>query len=577
MKLSDNNISSHRLLPAILLWAVPLALIVPNIWLDVTEPYTAAEKAVNILLPLGVYFFLMSFWRRNAIAALSLIPVMILAAFQIVLLFLYGESIIAIDMFLNVLTTNAREATELLKNLGPAILTVLVLYLPVIVLSIIALCRHCRLSDRERRIGLYTGDIIAVAGIMMLLVALCGERGYNVSRRLFPLNVTCNMFTATERFEAAKNYFSASENYRFNATASSHDSVPPIFVLVIGETGRADNWQLNGYKRATNPRLSQREGIVSFTRALSESNTTHKSVPLLMSAFDSRAFSDSIYCSRGIIDTFGEVGYSTIWLSNQQRNNSLIDFFGTRADTHRFLTDDGYTHLDMELVPHLKSCIDSIGSKAIFAVLHTYGSHFNYKERYPAEFAKFLPEPSAEAEAANRDGLINAYDNTILYTDAVLDSIMCTLEATGRPAALLYLSDHGEDIFDDSRERFLHASPTPTYWQIHVPMLLWINKDMQCARGGAYETALANKGCNVSSSRSAFHTLVALADIDTPRFRPDASLVSASYREPERLYLNDYNEAVALKESGLKKHDFEMLEKHGISYGQAQSDYTQAH
>lgn len=566
MKLSDHKNTSHRtLLPALLLWAVPLLLIVPNIWLDITEPYTAAEKTVNVLLPLGIYFLVMSFWRRNAIAALCLIPAMVLAAFQIVLLFLYGESIIAIDMFLNVLTTNVHEATELLRNLGIAIITVLVLYLPVIVLSIIAVFRHNHLSERERHAGFVTGAAITVAGIAALIVALCGSHGYNASRKLFPLNVCCNIFAAADRFESAKNYYTTSGNYTFNATTSQTDSIPPVFVLVIGETSRADNWQLNGYDRHTNPRLSCRDGIISFGRTLSESNTTHKSVPLLMSALDCKDFADSIFCVRGIIDTFGEADYSTVWLSNQRRNNSLIDFFGTRARTHRFLTDDDNLHFDMELVPHLESAIDSIGRRPVFAVLHTYGSHFNYKERYPTEYARFLPEPSAEAEPANRDGLINAYDNSILYTDAVLDSIMSTLEATGRPAALLYVSDHGEDIFDDSRHRFLHASPTPTYWQIHVPMLLWMNSAMRKARPGRYETALANSNRNVSSSRSAFHTLVSLAGVNTPQLKPEASLVSTAYREPRRAYLNDYNEGVPLEESGLKKHDLKMLEKKGIN------------
>ncbi len=71
MKLSEyKNTPHHTLLPVLLLWAVPLLLIVPNIWLDITEPYTVAEKAVNALLPLGIYFLIMSFWHRNAIAAL---------------------------------------------------------------------------------------------------------------------------------------------------------------------------------------------------------------------------------------------------------------------------------------------------------------------------------------------------------------------------------------------------------------------------------------------------------------------------------------------------------------------------
>ena len=113
------------------MWIVPLLLLVPNIGLTITEHlYNGWEKAANLLLPLGVYCFLASCWKRVGITTLLSLPLMILCAFQIVLLFLYGESIIAIDMFLNVATTNYNEATELLSNLTPAILTGCTIYLP---------------------------------------------------------------------------------------------------------------------------------------------------------------------------------------------------------------------------------------------------------------------------------------------------------------------------------------------------------------------------------------------------------------------------------------------------------------
>ncbi|MDE5858383.1 MAG: hypothetical protein K2H32_08520, partial [Muribaculaceae bacterium] len=57
---------------------------------------------VNIFLPLSVYAFLFSLWRRVGLTTFLTIPLMCLAAFQIVLLFLYGGSIIGVDMFLNV-------------------------------------------------------------------------------------------------------------------------------------------------------------------------------------------------------------------------------------------------------------------------------------------------------------------------------------------------------------------------------------------------------------------------------------------------------------------------------------------
>ena len=547
------------------MWVTPMLLIIPNIWLDLTETYTYAEKTAGILLPLGIYLLLLAAWRRNPVTTLCLIPVMVLCAFQIVLLFLYGESIIAIDMFLNVLTTNVHEATELLRNLSVAIAVVCIIYLPPIITAIIGTIKKWELDRDQRHAGLVAGAAVTAAGAAACIWCILQPGGYAPQRRLFPVNVTSNIFTAAERTMLSDNYYSTSEPFSFGSVDSRPDDGPEVYLLVIGETARADNWEINGYSRPTNPRLSRRSGLISYPKALSESNTTHKSVPLLMSHLDAASFGDSIYQVRSIIDAFGEAGYTTLWISDQQRNGSLIDFFGSRADHAHFLTDDKLGHQDMELCGYLRDELDSLAGRKLFIVLHTYGSHFNYKERYSAPYAVFGPEGSAEASVGNRPGLINAYDNTIVYTDAVLDSIMTTVEQTGHPAALLYLSDHGEDIFDDSRHRFLHASPTPTFWQLHVPMLIWMSESYRKIHLDEYAAAKANQYLDVSSSRSTFHTLTEMAGLRTRVLDPSASLASRSYAPGPRLYLNDYNEGIPLRESGLKASDFRQLDSRGIA------------
>lgn len=547
------------------MWVTPMLLIIPNIWLDLSETYTYAEKTAGILLPLGIYLLLLAAWRRNPVTTLCLIPVMVLCAFQIVLLFLYGESIIAIDMFLNVLTTNVHEATELLRNLSVAIAVVCIIYLPSIITAIIGTIKKWELDRDQRHAGLVAGAAVTAAGAAACIWCILQPGGYAPQRRLFPVNVTSNIFTAAERTMLSDNYYSTSEPFSFGSVDSRPDDGPEVYLLVIGETARADNWEINGYSRPTNPRLSRRSGLISYPKALSESNTTHKSVPLLMSHLDAASFGDSIYQVRSIIDAFGEAGYTTLWISDQQRNGSLIDFFGSRADHAHFLTDDKLGHQDMELCGYLRDELDSLAGRKLFIVLHTYGSHFNYKERYSAPYAVFGPEGSAEASVGNRPGLINAYDNTIVYTDAVLDSIMTTVEQTGHPAALLYLSDHGEDIFDDSRHRFLHASPTPTFWQLHVPMLIWMSESYRKIHPDEYAAAKANQYLNVSSSRSTFHTLTEMAGLRTRVLDPSASLASRSYAPGPRLYLNDYNEGIPLRESGLKASDFRQLDSRGIA------------
>lgn len=552
------------LLANILLWLTPLLLLVPNIALDITEiMYTPWEKVLNITIPAAIYLLLMAWSRNTGRSTLFFIPIMVLCCFQIVLLFLYGESIIAIDMFLNVATTNAGEATELLSNLLTAVLTVIVIYAPLIIIGIVALVRKSRTSEIPRRVAVWTGSALAVVSVIVGCIAF--DQDYTPTRRLFPANVIANIGHAAERTVETAEYSKNAADYTFHATGTRPADSTEVYVLVIGETSRADNWSLAGYDRNTNPRLSRRQGVTFFGKTLSESNTTHKSVPMLMSHLDGSQFADSIYRSKGIIEAFNEAGYSTAWVSNQQHNHSLIDFFGDEAQDVEFLCDEPGAHTDADLVACLRRKLEGPHGPKMLVVLHSYGSHFNYHERYPEAFNYFGPEISTEAEAKNRPGLINAYDNTIRYTDAVVDSVIGTLAELHAPAAMIYVSDHGEDIFDDARHRFLHASPTPTYYQIHVPMLVWMSDAYVAEHPDKAEAVHSNSGKNVSSSRSTFHTLVSLAGLDMPAYDPEAALTEGAYTEPVRMYLNDYNEAVDLRTAGLRDVDFAKLSAHHIS------------
>lgn len=146
----------------------------------------------------------------------------------------------------------------------------------------------------------------------------------------------------------------------------------------------------------------------------------------------------------------------------------------------------------MELLPLLKEEL-ARGAGRQLIVLHTYGSHFSYNDRYPEDFARFVPYEYTDASLAAKDRLDNAYDNTILYTAAMLDSVASCLRSSGAEAAMVYASDHGEDIFDDDRHLFLHASPVPSRWQIDVPMIVWIS-DPMAARHPAISTPPAPIG-----------------------------------------------------------------------------------
>ena len=230
-----------------------------------------------------------------------------------------------------------------------------------------------------------------------------------------------------------------------------------------------------------------------------------------------------------------------------------------------FLTDSGAPRPDLDLTAEFDKAVNNSKANKIFVVLHTYGSHFEYNKRYPREMAVFKPDSNSAAERGNRPQLVNAYDNTIHYTDSLLSSLITALDKTQARAALLYVSDHGEDIYDDARGRFLHASPVPTYQQLHVPMVMWMSESLRAAEPGKWQAAQTNRDRDVSSSRSVFHTLMDLAGLRSRFVDSHSSLVSPSYVPLPHTYLNDYNESVPLGESGLRDPDFTELRRKGFA------------
>lgn len=549
----------------LLAYLFPLLLIIPNIALAITEQDNLASKITDVILPIAVYGLLMTLSRNVARTVLFCLPLMILAAFQIVLIYLYGESIIAIDMFLNVVTTNTKEVGELLGNLIIAIVTVVVIYLPPIVYSIVLIIRRdnssCQALKKLRRISL----VLLILGGLSLIAAYATSSRYSMRRNIFPVNVICNLFDAAGRTVQTANYHKTSADFSYHAASTRSDSLPEIYVVVVGETSRADNWQLLGYNRPTNPRLSQRDNLVAFSKAMSESNTTHKSVPMLLSHLTADTFGDSITLVKGISEAFREAGFATAYFSNQQRNHSFIDFFGLQADTTVFVKDSASNALDETLVEQLRSYLAKNHNQKTFVILHTYGSHFLYRERYDDKFRVFKPESATEATAENRDQLINAYDNTILYTDTLLDDVISAIDSLDIPAAMIYTSDHGEDIFDDYRNRFLHASPTPTFTQLHVPMLIWTSDSYNNLYPEKLTTARHHSDLPVSSSSSMFHTIMSLAGITSPYSSSELDLCSPSFTPRSLRYLDDYNEGLPLKEAGLREPDFERANLFGVS------------
>lgn len=528
-------------------------LIIPNIILCYTEPLSPMAKICNVLLPFGLYYMIMTFSRNYGRAFWLLFPILFFGAFQIVLLFLYGQSVIAVDMFLNLVTTNSYEAMELLDNLIPAINFVIILYVPALIFAAISIIGKRKLSSvflsRERPRAI----LALLIGIFSLGMAYLADRNYKPMTDLYPVNVCYNASLAFQRAANTHRYHQTSKGFTYQAKASHPLKEREVYVMVIGETARSGNWSLNGYGRSTNPELEKVKGLTSFTQAFTESNTTHKSVPMLLSPITAHDY-DSIYYRKSIITAFKEAGFRTAFFSNQRYNNSFIDFFGKEADTWNFLkeqtTNTNRIVYDNDLLELVSNELKSRDRKQ-FIVLHTYGSHFNYRERYPSEMAFFKPDNFMDATAENRNSLLNAYDNTIRYTDCFLARLINLLDEENMNAALLYTSDHGEDIYDDDKHLFLHASPIPSRYQLHVPFLVWMSDKYQQAYPASLKAVQANRAKRVSSSSSFFQTMLELGGIKTPYRNDSFSIASPLYEDRPKVYLNDHNKACLMNDESI--------------------------
>lgn len=537
------------------LW-LPVALMVPNVALSITENLDFLAATANILLPFGVYLILMSAWKRTGGMVLLMLPFMIFAGFQIVLLYLYGGSVIAVDMFLNVVTTNVSEATELLANLLLAMAMVILLYVPAIVWGIVSLCRKQTLVCAFRRKMVRWGAAFAGAGTVAVMAAYAFQSGYNFVYDTFPVNAASNLIEACHRYSETSNHAALAQDFRYSSEATHPADEPEIYMMVIGETSRATNWQLAGYGRPTNPRLSKQEGVVFFPRSISESNTTHKSVPMLMSFACAENF-DSIAYYKSILTAFREAGFRTSFISNQQRNRSFTEHFGNEADSVIYLSGTpGEAHpYDAEMIPMVRKIVADTAALKQLIVLHSYGSHFLYRDRYPAEFSFFTPDNAVDASPGRRAELINSYDNSIRYTDAFLSELIDVLRQRKVRGAILYAADHGEDIFDDSRNRFLHASPKPTYWQIHQATLIWLSPELSAGNPEMAAALERNGRERISPQKSLFPTAMQLAGIRSPFVIDSLSLVSPRYSPAPPVYLDDLNRPLPLSSCGLTPAD----------------------
>ena len=299
---------------------------------------------------------------------------------------------------------------------------------------------------------------------------------------------------------------------------------PLVVVLVVGETARAANWGLNGSPRQTTPELAKLP-VLNFPAVTSCGTNTEVSVPCMFAPLGRRSYDEArIRGSESLLHVVARAGVGVHWRDNQSGCKGVCE--GLPNDSVSSLNAPGLCNgercLDEGLLHDLDARLAAAKGTQLW-VLHMLGNHGpSYFRRHPPAFTRFQPEcREDDLSRCTREEIVNAYDNTLLYTDHVLAALVAQLQARAQDVdvAMLYVSDHGESLGENNL--FLHGVPyaiAPEV-QTRVPMVLWMSEG--AARSSAAEPAcLRTRAAQPASHDHLFHTLLGLLDVRTGLYEP---------------------------------------------------------
>jgi lipid A ethanolaminephosphotransferase len=465
-------------------------------------------------------------WRWTIKPAIALF--LVSAALGAHFMSTYGV-VIDPSMMTNVLQTDPREVRDLLST-RLVVHVVLLAALPIALLWKLPLQRKRFAAQLGRNLA---GFVVAWLVLLALVFALFADlsatmRNHRSMRYLInPLNSFFALGVLAKQSNAKPAGPPASIGIGAQVAPRAAGSPPPLLMLVVGETARADHFALNGYTRATNPELAKLD-VVSFANVTSCGTNTAASLPCMFSHLGKRAFESRDGEHENLLDLVQRAGMAVLWLDNQAGCKGLCDrvphAFASepapgQAAATAALCNEGECFDEALLVgldARLAALPASARERGVLIVLHQMGSHGPaYSKRSPPDRKPFQPECTTNVlQQCDHGALINAYDNTIAYTDHVLARTIAWLAERDKQYAptLLYVSDHGESLGENNL--YLHGLPyaVAPREQTHVPMVAWVAPGARGASGPAIDCLRRERNKPLSHD-NLFHTALGVLGI----------------------------------------------------------------
>jgi heptose-I-phosphate ethanolaminephosphotransferase len=351
-------------------------------------------------------------------------------------------------------------------------------------------------------------------------------------------NVVSSYFEYRELYkEAAKDY-----KARKIEIDESNQIKNQVFVLIIGESCNRHHMSLYGAPRHTNPNLEKRLDIMLFNNVVAPFSNTINSIQLMLS--EASICSPYTPTSIDLIDVFHSAGFTTYWISNQSPIgiwDNTITFLAKKCDKVDFVNTTSNSSFeatlassyDYRLIKPFKKALADSGSRK-FIVVHLMGSHSAYNKRYPHQFNKFKGK-------GRKEGTIAEYDNSVLYNDYIINSfieIMSGYSGKNLYMSAIYLSDHGENVYDELEKAGHDYSNRLPKSNVDIPFMVWLSPKFINSNNEKY-TTIKNNYSKPYVSDDLFHSVLDLTGLKTKYLNEKRSIFNEKFESTRKRILED--------------------------------------
>lgn len=334
------------------------------------------------------------------------------------------------------------------------------------------------------------------------------------------------VYSSYSQAEDTKNLFDPAKHFTYNEPADAKDM---YVVFVIGESARRDHMGLYGYDRDNTPNLDKEKNLVALQGYSCDTATKLSLRCMFVREGGASEAPQRTLKEANVFSVLKSKGWSSELYSMQSEawfyNKTRADDYSLRENIASEKRNAGKPVDDMLLIDEMKDSLNNHPNGKHLIILHTKGSHYLYSDRYPRSFAKYQPECMGIDDSCSTQEMINAYDNSLLYTDYFLSQVFDQLR--DKNAIVFYASDHGESI---SKSMHFHGTPrdhAPPE-QRTVPIMVW-----------ASDKFLAN-----DQNRAGFEQLQKMAEQKKPAFHEklyDTLLGCIGYTSPDGGIVQQHN------------------------------------